>query len=89
MKSGGAKPNPQVGGGLSQAGGSLSEELIKRPLKDIAKGLMSFFDIGALLGSKPADESPEDKVKKKQIHSRFEQLTQEEQAYVQQKYSQE
>jgi hypothetical protein len=94
---GGVSPTQQTGQGNSSPGGttkprivgSFGEELVKRPFKDIAKGLISLFDINALLGSKPAEEDPAEKAKKQQIHSRFEQLTQEEQTYAQEKYQQE
>lgn len=69
--------------------GSLGEELVKRPLKDIAKGIKSIFSINSLLGVEEKKDSPEIQAKKKQLHQRFNQLTQEEQAVVKQRYQQE
>ena len=57
--------------------------------QDLARGLASLFDINAALGIDPVKDSPEDQAKKKQIHSRYQKLSQEEQAYVQQKYQEE
>jgi hypothetical protein len=69
--------------------GTLTEELLTRPVQDIAEGLMSFFDINALLGVNPQVDSPEEQAKKKQLHQRWQQLNQEQQQVAQQKYQQE
>lgn len=54
--------------------------------QDIAKGLLSFFDLNAVLQIDPVQEDPQKKAKKQQLHQRYQRLTQEEQQYVQQKY---
>ncbi len=64
---------------------SLKDELIYRPLADIKKGLTSIFDLNALLGINTED-TPEEQAKKKQIHQRFQKLTEEQQQVVQKKY---
>ena len=69
--------------------GSLKEELLTRPVKDIAQGLASIFDIKSILGINEIKDTPEEQMKKKQLHQRFNQLTQEEQQVAQQKYQQE
>jgi hypothetical protein len=67
---------------------NLGEELIKRPIKDILQTGKSFFDLNALLGINPED-SPEQKAKKQKIAHNWQQLTSEEQAYVQRQYQEE
>jgi hypothetical protein len=69
--------------------GSLGEELVKRPLQDISKGIRSIFSINSLLGVEEVKDSPEEKVKKRQLHQRFNKLSQEEQAVAKQRYQQE
>ncbi|MBT3249461.1 MAG: hypothetical protein HN846_01860 [Candidatus Pacebacteria bacterium] len=66
----------------------LREELFKRPLADIKKGLASIFDINALFGVNPGD-TPEEEAKKKSIHQRFQKLTEEQQQVAQKKYQEE
>ena len=101
--SGGGQTNPssqqlqsmqqQMGGGQSDQKprevASIGEELVKRPLSDITKGIKSIFSVDNLLGVKPQQENPEDQVKKKQLHQRYTQLSQEEQAVARQRYQQE
>lgn len=65
--------------------GNLGDELIKRPLADIKKGLASFFDLNALLGINPGD-TPEEQAHKKSMHQRFQKLTEEQQQVAQKKY---
>lgn len=67
---------------------SLNEELVKRPLADIKKGLASIFDLNALFGVNPGD-TPEEKSKKKSMHQRFQKLTEEQQQVAQKKYQEE
>jgi hypothetical protein len=69
--------------------GSVTEELINRPLKDIAKGIRSIFSIDNLLGQESSGPDPESQAKKKQLHQRFSQLSQEEQAVARERYQQE
>lgn len=57
--------------------------------QDIFKGLASLFDISAALGVDPVKDDPEKQAKKQQLHSRYQKLSQDEQAYVQKKYEQE
>lgn len=65
--------------------GSFKDELVKRPLKDIKKGLLSLFDIKALLGIN-TDDTPEEQAKKQSMHQRFGKLTEEQQQVAQQKH---
>ncbi len=67
---------------------NLGEELVLRPAKDIVNAFKSFFDLNALLGINTEDP-PEKKAKKQKIAQNWQKLTQEEQAYVQQKYQEE
>lgn len=67
---------------------SLSEELIKRPVKDIISTAKSFFDLNAILGINPEDP-PEKKQKKQKVAQNWQKLTQEEQAFVQKQYQEE
>lgn len=80
----------QVGSGQtdqkSREVGSIGEELVKRPLADIAKGIKSIFSLNNLLGVESPQENPKDKVKKKQLHQRYNQLSQEEQAVARERY---
>lgn len=66
----------------------ISEELVKRPAKDIVKGLKSIFDVKALLGINTED-TPEEQAKKQSLHQRFQKLTEEQQQVAQQKYQEE
>ena len=66
--------------------GSLTDELIKRPAKDIARGLLSLFDLNALLGIKPGEDDPAQQAKRKQMLNRFNKLTQEQQDIAKQRY---
>ena len=64
---------------------SLGEELVKRPLQDIKKGLASIFSVKDLLGIN-TDDTPEEQAKKKSTHQRFQKLTEEQQQVAQKKY---
>lgn len=68
--------------------GTMQEELVKRPLQDIAKGLRSLFDLNTLLGIRPGD-TPEEQEKKKSLNHRFEQLTEEQQQVAKKRYQEE
>lgn len=57
--------------------------------QDILQGLASFFDINAAFQIDPVKHDPEKQAKKKQLHHRFQELTQEEQKYAQEKYQEE
>ena len=76
-----AKPAREVG--------DFADELIKRPVKDVAVELGKFFDLNALLGINQEADTPEVKAKKKQLHQRYQQLTQAEQKVAQEKYQKE
>lgn len=67
---------------------SLSEELLKRPAQDVSQELKSLFDLNALLGIN-RDDTPEEKAKKKQLHQRYQQLTQAEQQVAKERYQKE
>lgn len=67
---------------------SLSEELIKRPAKDILETAKSFFDLNKILGINPGD-TPEKKAKKAKVAQNWQKLTQEEQAFVEKQYQEE
>jgi len=69
--------------------GTLAEELIERPIKDIGEGIRSIFSLNDLLNINPQTDTPEQQAKKKQIHQRYQQLTQEEQAEAQRQYQEE
>jgi hypothetical protein len=84
------KPSQQTGGAQRalispREVSSFSEELIKRPLHDLGKELKLFVDLNELLGIAQGD-TPEEQVKKKQLHQRYQQLTQAEQQVAKQKY---
>ncbi len=68
--------------------GSIKDELVKRPLKDIEKGLASFFDLNALFNVDVKD-TPEEQAKKKSLHQRFQKLTEEQKTVAQKKYQEE
>jgi type IV secretory pathway VirB10-like protein len=68
---------------------SFKDELLQRPATDIAEGLKLLFDLNALLGINPAVDTPEEQARKRQIHQRYQQLTQEEQQEAQRQYQQE
>ncbi len=85
-----SKPQQQAAKSLQQPVqpreiSTIPDELIKRPLKDIAKEIGGFFSLNKLLGINQED-SPEDQAKKKQLHQRYQKLTQAEQQVAKQKY---
>ncbi|MDH5532892.1 MAG: hypothetical protein OEX81_00495 [Candidatus Pacebacteria bacterium] len=83
----------QMGGAQTdqapRAIGSIGEELVKRPLADIAKGIKSIFSLDNLLGVESNKPDPQAQAKKKQLHQRFNQLSQEEQGVARERYQQE
>lgn len=66
--------------------GSLKQELVDRPLKDTVDEIKEFFSIKRLLDIDPNRDTPEEQAKKKQMHARWQQLTQAEQQVAKQKY---
>lgn len=89
--------NPQAGAaaaaGARQAGqranpqqprsvGSLTDELIKRPLHDIWNEVKQFFSINTWLGINPNTDDPQKKQKLASFHQRFNKIEQEDQAQV-------
>lgn len=68
--------------------GTVTEELVTRPAQDVVKGLASLFDINALLGVN-TQEDPQTQAKQKQLHQRWQSLTQEEQQVAQKRYQEE
>lgn len=65
--------------------GTLSEELIKRPAKDILTGLKSVFNIQEIFDIKPTD-SPEQQAKRRQMHQNYQKLDAAQQEVVQEEY---
>ena len=62
--------------------GSISEELFQRPVQDIFEEAKSGFDVNKWFGINEID-TPEEKQRKTQLHSRYQQLSQEQQQYFQ------
>lgn len=69
--------------------GSLSDELVMRPIKDIGRELAAFFDINTLLGIDPQTDTPEEQAKKRQLHQRWQRLNKEQQQVAQQLHQEE
>jgi hypothetical protein len=69
--------------------GNFAQELITRPLKSIKESLHSFFDLSSLLNINYDVDSPQAQAKKRAIHQRYQQLTQEEQQEAQRQYQEE
>lgn len=65
--------------------GSLSEELVTRPLHDIKEAMTSFFDLNSLLNISYED-SPEEQAKKREMIRRYQQLTDAEKEEAKKKY---
>lgn len=82
----GSTGNSQPAAKPPRAMGSLTEELIKRPLTDIKDEILKFLDIPTLLGIRPQTDTPEEQAKKKQIHQRWQTMTQEQQQIAAQRY---
>ncbi len=66
------KPPPEIG--------SLTDELIKRPIQGIWREIKKFFSLNTWLGINPNTTDPEKREKMKQVHQRYQQLDQEQQA---------
>lgn len=64
---------------------TLKNELVVRLLKDVKKGVASIFDLNALFRVNTQD-TPEEQAKKKSLHQRFQNLTDEQQQVVQKQY---
>jgi hypothetical protein len=81
-----AQQTPETSQEKPREVGTFTEELIKRPVKDIIRGLKSIFDLNDLLGVKSSADDPQSLAKKKQMLQRFNKLNQEQQAIARQKY---
>lgn len=66
--------------------GSLWEELFVRPLTDIKDAFKSFFDLNNLFGINTEQDTPEEIAKKKEMHRRYQQLTEAEQQEAKKQY---
>ncbi|NCN82411.1 MAG: hypothetical protein GW947_00425 [Candidatus Pacebacteria bacterium] len=66
--------------------GTILDETVFRPVQDVAMELIRFFDIGTILQINPQTDTPEEQAKKKQLHARYEQLTQEQQQVAQRNF---
>ncbi len=87
LKPGGQQKKPQQR--KPRKVGTLSEELVKRPLKDIGEEIKTFFSIKTWLGIEDPKDTPEEQMRKKKMHQRWQKLTQEEQRVAQEKYQKE
>lgn len=68
---------------------TIQQELIERPLQDISQELKSFVNLNALLEINPQTDTAEEQARKQQLHSRWDQLSQEQQQIAQQTYQRE
>lgn len=68
---------------------SIKQELIDRPLQDVAKELTAFANLNALLEINPQSDSPEEQARKQQAHAKWQQLSQEQQQLAAQTYQKE
>jgi len=59
--------------------GSIKDELVVRPIQDVAAGLKSIFDINQLLGINPDQDDPQTKLRKQQMLQRWQKLEAEDQ----------
>ncbi|NCN06920.1 MAG: hypothetical protein GW946_03720 [Candidatus Pacebacteria bacterium] len=69
--------------------GSIVDETIRRPVQDIWQEIKQFFSITSILQIDPQIDSPEEQAKKKQLHSRYEQLTEEQKQVAQKRFQEE
>lgn len=69
--------------------GSLQDELLVRPSKDIWQETKQFFSLNTWLGINPNTEDPQKKQRLSATHKRYQQLDQEQQAYARKKYQEE
>lgn len=65
--------------------GSMAEELISRPIKDVAKEITSIFSLKRILEIN-TDDTPEEQAKKKQMLSKWQQLDEEQKQVAQRWY---
>jgi len=66
--------------------GTIPEELLKRSLTDVVKGMQSIFDINVLLGINPEKDDPQVQAKKKQTLQRWQKLNNEQREVAQRAY---
>lgn len=59
--------------------GTIREELLEHPAKDVVKGVKDIFNINTILGINPATDTPEEQAKKKQMLGRWQKLNEEQQ----------
>lgn len=92
MKQGGFQGMPGAPGGMNQPRplGTLADELIKNPAKDIFEQLKSFFTLNTWLGiDPPKHDGPEETARKQKMHQRYQKLDQEQQQVTQRRYQEE
>jgi hypothetical protein len=81
----GASQNGGTDGASNQAPrevGSIPEELLQRPLQDMGQEVKGLFNVNQWFGIKTLD-TPEEKQRKTELHSRYQQTNQEQQQYFQ------
>ncbi len=66
----------------------VADEVVKRPVKDVLKGLKSLFDLNSIVGINPG-ETPEEQQRKKAAHHRYEQLDADQQKVAKQLFEKE
>ncbi|MFH1967053.1 MAG: hypothetical protein ABIJ03_00930 [Patescibacteria group bacterium] len=66
--------------------GTLVEELIQWPLQSMGREIRAFFTLQTWLGINPDTKDPKEKQKQATIHRRYQQLDEEQQALVKQRY---
>lgn len=69
--------------------GTLGDELIKRPIKDIWHEIKAFFSLNTWLGINPNTQDPAKQQKMAAVHKRYQQLDAEQQEVAKQQYQQE
>ena len=77
MQQASAQPQPQKPRAVSP------KSELKWMGQDIVKGLKSLFNLESALGIDPVKDTPEDQMKKKQLHQRYSKLSREEQDFAQ------
>lgn len=65
---------------------SLTDELLKNPLKDMGNSLKSLADLNTWMGIKPSEEDAQERAHKEIMLKNFNKLTDEEQAVAKQRY---
>jgi len=66
--------------------GSFKDELLIRPARDVSQGVKEFFSLNTWLGINPDTKDPQEKQRMVATHRRYQQLTEEQQAYARKKY---